>query len=164
MISWLGLVRLIEKYIDRKTASGAPSKGSVSRLFLTIFLPLALFFGVIVYGFYYVDLLSEKENVKLSEIQDVKTQKILITADFKSIVSELIIFSGSRHLQMALNRENGAEAKKQLLADLESDYLLFSKERGLYDQIRYLDETGMEIARVNYNNGKPAVVPADRLQ
>ena len=34
----------------------------------------------------------------------------------------------------------------------------------MYDQVRYLDETGMEIVRVNFNNGQPAIVEKNKLQ
>ena len=33
-----------------------------------------------------------------------------------------------------------------------------------YDQIRYLDETGMEAVRINFKNGCPEAVPAKQLQ
>jgi hypothetical protein len=47
---------------------------------------------------------------------------------------------------------------------LTGDYLSFSLRKGLYDQIRYLNETGMEVVRVNYNKGQPFIVPANQLQ
>jgi signal transduction histidine kinase len=42
--------------------------------------------------------------------------------------------------------------------------VLFSRQKGLYDQIRYLDASGGEIIRVNYNGGHPASVPEKALQ
>lgn len=47
---------------------------------------------------------------------------------------------------------------------LEKEFLVLSKETGRYDQIRYLDANGQEVIRVNYNNGKPEIVPLDKLQ
>ena len=40
----------------------------------------------------------------------------------------------------------------------------FSKTKGLYDQVRFLDENGMEVIRVNFNQGQPYIVPKDKLQ
>jgi two-component system, sensor histidine kinase and response regulator len=47
---------------------------------------------------------------------------------------------------------------------LESEYLAFCKAKKVYDQVRFLDSTGMEITRVNWNNGKPAIVSKKKLQ
>ncbi len=44
------------------------------------------------------------------------------------------------------------------------EFVAVSKVKALYDQIRYLSLTGMEIVRVNYNNGDPAIVPQYQLQ
>jgi signal transduction histidine kinase len=47
---------------------------------------------------------------------------------------------------------------------LARQFLVFSTQKGKYDQIRVLDHTGMEIVRVNYNKGAPAMVREDQLQ
>ena len=39
--------------------------------------------------------------------------------------------------------------------DLAHDYLSPSLRKGIYDQIRFIDENGKEVVRVNYNNGRP---------
>ena len=36
--------------------------------------------------------------------------------------------------------------------------------RGFYDQIRFLDNTGKEVVRINYNDGNPTIVPQSQLQ
>ena len=149
---------------ETKSIVGEQADRSAPKLFLTVFLPLALLFGVIVLGFYYFDASSEKKIVEHREIDDARIQKALIAADFKSIISDLKILSGAHQLEMLFDDEYDAEAKKHLLMGLEGNFLLFSKETELYDQIRYLDETGMEIARVNYNNGNPTIVPREQLQ
>jgi len=43
-------------------------------------------------------------------------------------------------------------------------FLDFCKTKALYDQVRFLDETGMELIRVNFNQGQPYIVPKDKLQ
>jgi diguanylate cyclase (GGDEF)-like protein len=47
---------------------------------------------------------------------------------------------------------------------LLADWLAFSRAKGIYDQIRWLDLNGQERVRVDFNNGKPAGVPEDKLQ
>lgn len=50
------------------------------------------------------------------------------------------------------------------LARLGADLLAFARHRGLYDQIRFLDERGRELVRINWNDGHPRSVPAAGLQ
>ncbi|MFQ5853784.1 MAG: GAF domain-containing protein, partial [Candidatus Binatia bacterium] len=47
---------------------------------------------------------------------------------------------------------------------MAKEYLRFSAQKGLYDQIRFLDERGMEVVRVNFNDGQPYIVPEGQLQ
>jgi diguanylate cyclase (GGDEF)-like protein/PAS domain S-box-containing protein len=42
--------------------------------------------------------------------------------------------------------------------------LLISKEKGHYDKLRYLDSSGQEVIRINYNDGNPTIVPHEKLQ
>lgn len=48
--------------------------------------------------------------------------------------------------------------------DLESDWLAFAESRGIYDQVRLLDEAGQEQARINFAESKAARVPRSELQ
>ncbi|MCP4348265.1 MAG: PAS domain S-box protein [Desulfobacterales bacterium] len=57
--------------------------------------------------------------------------------------------------------DNGGALQRATLA---KEYLAFSSNKGFYDQIRFLDETGMEVERVNFYGGQPAIVPRDKLQ
>ncbi len=49
-------------------------------------------------------------------------------------------------------------------ATIEEDFLLFSREKKIYDQIRILDWQGQEQLRINYNNGAAYAVPPEQLQ
>ncbi|MCB1956912.1 MAG: EAL domain-containing protein [Rhodocyclaceae bacterium] len=50
------------------------------------------------------------------------------------------------------------------LADLETDWREFSRIRGIYDQIRLIDASGMERVRVDYRDGNVVNVPPEDLQ
>lgn len=50
------------------------------------------------------------------------------------------------------------------LAHLARDFSNLSASKAVYDQIRWLDETGMEILRIDNVNGKAVVVPKEKLQ
>ncbi|MCY6483099.1 diguanylate cyclase [Clostridium aestuarii] len=47
---------------------------------------------------------------------------------------------------------------------LSNEWLDFSKEKKIYDQIRLIDENGYEKIRINYNNGNPEIVANSELQ
>lgn len=47
---------------------------------------------------------------------------------------------------------------------LKLDMLAFIRSSDFYDQIRFIDVSGMEVVRVDYNHGHPAVTPDDQLQ
>ncbi len=47
---------------------------------------------------------------------------------------------------------------------MAEEYLRFCKAKGLYDQIRFIDDTGMEVVRASLNNGNPLKIPDGRLQ
>ena len=48
--------------------------------------------------------------------------------------------------------------------DLSKEWLEFSKQRGIYDQIRFIDKDGDEIIRVDYNHNHAYLVEASKLQ
>ncbi len=56
---------------------------------------------------------------------------------------------------------NGAAAERKRVAD---DFAAFARERGIYDQIRYIAADGNEIVRVNFNGGNVEIVPPAALQ
>ena len=71
------------------------------------------------------------------------------------IISDLVFLSGHHELKEMLAGDD-AVSHKETLAE---GFFSFAKARKIYDQIRFFDETGMEVIRVNFGNGKPYVVP-----
>lgn len=80
----------------------------------------------------------------------------LLSEDFKRIADDLRVLSSSEGLRDFLDSGR--------LADLEgaaSRALVFSRQQSAYDQIRYLDQSGQEILRINQGGVR---VPANQLQ
>jgi PAS domain S-box-containing protein len=80
----------------------------------------------------------------------------LFGRDFGSVLSDLRQLSTSDGLQAYLLSGQKADLDRAIRRSI-----FFSKENPDYNQIRYLDEHGQEIYRVNQNG---VVVPADQLQ
>ncbi len=93
------------------------------------------------------------------EQANLDQQEILISKTFETITSDLKILAMQNELEMFL--ATGDNHFRELAG---REYLNFIRHKGLYDQIRYLDEHGMEIFRVNYNSGNPSIVPREQLQ
>ena len=124
--------------------------------FLIIFLSVAFLGAAMGISFYSSHAKTQRVLLEASELQQAKVQKNSITRDFRSIVADLMVQSGHHEFQQVLTGH--------LVASLGHEFLTFAQKKGLYDQVRFLDETGVEVVRVNYNDGKPFIVPDEDLQ
>jgi signal transduction histidine kinase len=127
------------------------------RRLLAIFLPAALLTGAVVLALYLQERAAETSLHEQAGRHLVDLHGDIITRELEAVQSELLYLAG----QNTLRRYLIGKANRD---DLESDYLLFCRQRGVYDQVRYLDNTGHERIRVNFNGGQAAVVPQSELQ
>ncbi len=79
---------------------------------------------------------------------------------FAGIHSDLKFLASDKHLENLYSAGQTAHSRETL----EELWSAFAVQRQRYDQIRFLDDNGMERVRVNYNNGHPAPVAEDKLQ
>ena len=126
--------------------------------FLMIFLPLAILLSLITGLVYYNEVKNYRTILREKELIYGKQLSESIVIEFKTVLSSLIFLSEQHELQRLLD---GEESEK---TDLARFFLSFSKRMGLFDQIRFLDEYGLEIVRVNFNNNNPDIVPENQLQ
>lgn len=139
----------------RKPGILAPSV--VWRL-LAIFLPAPLLLGGVVLILYYQDLANEKILYEQAGGHLVDLHEDIITRELRSVESDLLYLANQAILRDFLS---GRDTTRK---ELQDEYVLFCRHKGLYDQIRYLDITGLEQIRVNYNNGTPSAVADQELQ
>ena len=130
----------------------------VTRRFLVIFLPLVAVLGGILALFYYTEVNNERAIIETRVQGTVESRIEMIESEFQLIVSDLMFLSDHNELLKVL--ESGEAGQRESLA---AEYLSFSARKGIYDQIRFLDETGREVVRVNFNNGSPSIVPDQQL-
>lgn len=108
-------------------------------------------------------LLTGKNNkIQRAEIEahhQLEYQKSHILDNFNNIASDLLFLSRLNELQK--HKESNS---KEELPLLENEFLEFSKYKKQYDQVRYIDEKGNELIRINKNNKTPYAVTADMLQ
>jgi signal transduction histidine kinase len=123
-----------------------------------IFLPAALLTGGVVLALYVLDLSNEHALYEQAGSNRVGLQADIIHRELKSVTSDLLYLADQAVLRRFLA---GSAAGRR---ELEAEYVLFCRQRGVYDQIRYLDAAGRERIRVNFNDGRPAAVPGKDLQ
>ena len=135
-----------------------PSASMVAGRVLLITLAVGLALGAFVFGWsqrdrHNVQLLHEKEATQLLDLQVE-----IVKREFDAIRSDTRFLSEQALLKGFIAR--GGSGK----VELRQEYLLFSREKRMYDQIRYLDESGRESVRIDFHDGRPRAVPEDQLQ
>lgn len=126
---------------------------------LSIFLPLVALLVGISLLFYYTEAKTEKKIIEAKEAHSIDMATDMISATFKTIISDLLFLADQGALQKML--ESDAADQRKVLAE---EYLSFATRKRVYDQIRFLNETGMEVVRINFNGGHPSIVPDEELQ
>jgi hypothetical protein len=94
------------------------------------------------------------ESLKQRQKYSIETQAFPLKHEFQSIVADLKVISTLEVLKRSVDNPSGEN-----LAALSREFLSISAAKTLYDQIRYIDSTGTEIVRVNFNNGHPYICP-----
>ncbi len=129
----------------------------MGRNFIMIFLSIGLILGGTIKVLHDLEYKDQQFKLELEEQAALELLEGVIAHNFAAIVSDLLYLSRQNELMAFVDGSGSAKL-------ISKEYLEFSRAKGLYDQIRYLNEKGMEIARVNYNDGQPSMVEADRLQ
>lgn len=131
------------------------------RYFLTIFVIVAAVVMGAVAGFYYNEKGVYISRWKLEEQVHIKLKAALIENNLKEIISDLRFLSQQNELLRMLDQESVGAETKGLIA---MEYEALSRQKQKYDQIRFIDVTGMEKVRVDFNSGSPAIVQERGLQ
>ncbi|PXY03044.1 hypothetical protein DF185_02845 [Marinifilum breve] len=100
----------------------------------------------------------EKKTLKEIEENILATKLENIQDEIRSVTSDLMMIAESNSLR------NYLSGNSSLLENLQTEFYNYSKHHEVFDQVRLLDENGMEIVRVNYNNGNPIIVQSEDLQ
>ncbi|NWF36318.1 PAS domain S-box protein [Mariprofundus sp. KV] len=139
--------------------SNSQFKTGILRYFLAAFLPLALLIVSAAYAIYVVDS-NGQIKLKVQQNQSmIKLQTAAITQDFTLIASDILFLAAESELQEAFE-EGDTEHLQQASIELKN----FVKAKKIYDQIRFIDNNGMERIRINFDGTDASIVPVDKLQ
>lgn len=131
--------------------------------FLGLFLPLFALTSLIGWQFLERERTNQHRILQADVQNRMAFQIHTIQQTFNTILSDLLFISDLDGLHRLLDDDN-PNARAANKAILTTDLQRFSSCKGMYDQVRYLDETGMEVVRINFNDGHPGIVPDQELQ
>jgi len=101
---------------------------------------------------------SEIDKIKALELHENRIIGKTINSNFKSIISDLYIIAENNLLKSY--KKGNSDIKRQI----DQFLLRISQEKKYYDQLRFIDTSGQEICRINFNENKPEIVSQDKLQ
>ncbi|MCB1910067.1 MAG: diguanylate cyclase [Rhodocyclaceae bacterium] len=127
--------------------------------FLRLFLPTAtlLAIGAFVHGQGEID--RQIDQLRSRDAQAIGLGAGSLGGRIATISRDLAYLSASNNLRQAVDDPSPGK-----LADLAEDFAAFARSKAVYDQIRWIDETGIERVRVDLIGGRPEIVPRPRLQ
>ncbi|MDZ8225100.1 response regulator [Nostoc sp. ChiVER01] len=136
----------------------------ILKQFLITFLPLSVLVGGVLIIIHQAESKTERGAISINESRNVELQAKIAANDFNLIKSDLMFLATQNELQSMLKRPGSTTETLELRQAIAKEYVSMSQQKQLYDQIRFLDITGKEIVRVNFNKGQPSVVPDEKLQ
>jgi len=123
------------------------------------FFVLCIVLNIVIFSFFYY-LENNLINVKRKELENhakntVNIETSLLGKEFDSVLSDLnFLYS---------NYKDRLDSQEDIY-DVSMEWLRMSNSRKIYDHIRYIDNDGDEIIRVNYSENEAYLTPADKLQ
>ena len=131
----------------------------LSKGFLIRFLPVALF--ILLAAWFYERSEGERllNSVKNQEVLSVSQGAANLQRHTQLIIGDLAFIAEHYALQKVVNDPASPEIFR-----LERNLQSLAKTRQVYDQIRWLDAKGQEKVRVDLVDGKPSLIPQEKLQ
>lgn len=127
--------------------------------FVLIYLPIVIALSIILLTSIRFEKQIELKRIEGIEKSRIEIAKAHITQDFEGVDSDLRVIANLPLLTNYL--DSGSQTQLEELADY---FLLLSKEKRQYNVVRFVDTRGQERVRINYNEGKPSIVPHSELQ
>ncbi len=128
-------------------------------LFMLLFLVIVFLLGGGAAVLYRIDMRSYVQELMSLEVHSLDLQVAAIDNALSSVVGDVLFLAEENELILHLD-----SGDKALVRDMRREYERLAKNRPAYDQIRFLDATGMERVRVNNRDGILRPVPDAELQ
>ncbi len=129
---------------------------AVYSLIIFLFLSVALIaWGIERISF---EIASQQKALVEAEEELIAVEQRVLQKDFERVISDILISKDivERYLEDEINTSD--------LATIEKQFASIAQNKKIYDQMRYIDEFGQEIVRVDMEDGRAVVVEANDLQ
>ncbi|MDJ1184551.1 sensor histidine kinase [Roseofilum casamattae] len=158
------MVKPLRSPVEAETISSSHVLSLGIKLFLSIFLPTA---SAIAFGL--GALYQIQTSLIYREITEIERELIAekserLSEHFREVRADLLILSQQGELQPILDPQSDRPIVEQFQGALAQEYLIFAREKQVYDQIRALNLQGKEQVRVNLNRGQPTIISGNKLQ
>jgi hypothetical protein len=128
-------------------------------LFLRSFFPVALLLTGGAFFYSHQEIEGRLTLLQNLESTNVRLGAASLSGTLQPITQDLVFLSLHSALRSAMNYPTSKN-----LTHLAEDFSRFSDAKKIYDQIRWIDENGMEVVRVDFIKGQSVVVPSTQLQ
>jgi len=127
-----------------------------------LFFPVLFALLSVSYYVYQNEAENEQYNLSESETRNLSLQQNAIRDTFNNIISDLIVLASHNAINHLFNNPDDHPSVHQ--HGLTREFIAFINSKKVFDQLRFLDQSGQEIIRIEYNNGKASFVPQAKLQ
>ena len=128
-------------------------------IFLRYFLPVVILIGFGGYFYAETEIRLKQQELRAADQEAVKLATHSLQAVLIDMTGDILFLSKLPRLTIAVNNPT-----PQNLSNLEETWSVYMESQGSYDQIRWIDENGIEKVRVNYDSGHAQRIPAAELQ
>ena len=126
---------------------------------LRLFLPIGAAVFLVALLFAWSDYNSNKKQLLATTKAEVSRFDLALSRRLEYVIQDVLLLASSLQLKDTLQRND-----PQATDYVTHNWTLFADIKQVYDQIRWIDETGMERIRVNWSNQGAYPVPVAELQ
>lgn len=137
---------------------------AILKQFLSTFLPLTFLVGSVLLIIHRAETKAQKDAIAINEIRNVDLQVKTAASDILLIKSDLMFLAHQNELQTLLNQPTDKNQAGKLRQAIAKEYSYLAQYKQLYFEVRFLDISGTEIVRINFNNDQASIVPDKKLQ
>lgn len=133
-----------------------PDQREISKLFIRIFFGTLVLVMLLGWAFYAHRLQEADQTVRAAGLDAIHAIETRLHDTLEAVRSDLLVLGRLEEISRAFASRD--------LNRLTREFLAFSADKKIYDQIRCIDERGQEVARVELLKGQPRAVPRSELQ
>jgi PAS domain S-box-containing protein len=131
---------------------------TLRRTLLLLLFSVSVTAGLVYYN-YRTEVSATQSILRRNEESLLNLARQRTGVELAAAISDVAYFTQETNLQRWLANGDG-DARRSLA----QEYLASVRQKGVYDQLRFIDERGREVARVDRNSGSPRIVPDAELQ